>query len=257
MKNLKVSLLQWDLAWENPLENLKMAERLLKKLVNTDLVVLPEMFTTGFSMNTKSLAEEMGGNTVSWMLLQAKKLQTAISGSLIIRENDKNFNRLIVAFPNGQLEYYDKRHLFTYAGEHKVFSAGKQALVITVKGWRIKMLICYDLRFPVWSRNADDTDFLIYVANWPESRSYAWNQLLKARAIENLSYVAGVNRIGKDGNSISYRGDSQLVDFSGQVLGTLEDKEGILNVILDFSDLSAFRERFPFLEDRDNFNIEI
>lgn len=257
MQNLRISLLQWDLAWEKPEQNLLMAEKLLGKMLPTDVVVLPEMFTTGFTMNAQSVAEEMSGNAVKWMQNQARTHEALIIGSLIIKEKNSFYNRAIIAYPDGNIDFYDKRHLFSYAGEDGVFSPGNRLLTIDYKEWKIKVLICYDLRFPVWSRNTDDTDVLIYVANWPKMRAYAWNQLLRARAIENLSYVAAVNRIGIDGKEIPYQGDTQLIDFSGKVMANLKDKEGILNVTLDRSELTAFRKRFPFLNDRDKFNIEI
>lgn len=257
MQNLRISLLQWDLAWEKPEQNLLMAEKLLGKMLPTDVVVLPEMFTTGFTMNAQSVAEEMSGNAVKWMQNQARTHEALITGSLIIKEKNSFYNRAIIAYPDGNIDFYDKRHLFSYAGEDGVFSPGNRLLTIDFKEWKIKVLICYDLRFPVWSRNTDDTDVLIYVANWPKMRAYAWNQLLRARAIENLSYVAAVNRIGIDGKEIPYQGDTQLIDFSGKVMANLKDKEGILNVTLDRPELTAFRKRFPFLNDRDKFSVEI
>ncbi|TVQ42999.1 MAG: amidohydrolase [Saprospirales bacterium] len=257
MQNLRVSLLQWDLAWENPEQNLLMANKLLGKMIPTDVVVLPEMFTTGFTMNAKSVAEEMTGTAINWMQNQARIHNVVLTGSLIIKEKNSFFNRAVIAYPDGNLDYYDKRHLFSYAGEDRVFSPGNNLLTIKYKEWKIKILICYDLRFPVWSRNTDDTDVLIYVANWPKVRAYAWNQLLRSRAIENLCYVAAVNRIGTDSNEIPYQGDTQMIDFSGKVMASLEDKEGIINVTLDRSELTAFRKRFPFLNDRDKFSIEI
>ena len=257
MQNLRISLLQWDLAWEKPEQNLLMAEKLLGKMLPTDVVVLPEMFTTGFTMNAQSVAEEMSGNAVKWIQNQARTHEALITGSLIIKEKNSFYNRAVLAYPDGNIDFYDKRHLFSYAGEDGVFSPGNRLLTIDYKEWKIKVLICYDLRFPVWSRNTDDTDVLIYVANWPKMRAYAWNQLLRARAIENLSYVAAVNRIGIDGKEIPYQGDTQLIDFSGKVVANLKDKKGILNVTLDRSELTAFRKRFPFLNDRDKFNIEI
>lgn len=257
MQNLRISLLQWDLAWEKPEQNLLMAEKLLGKMLHTDVVVLPEMFTTGFTMNAQSVAEEMSGNAVKWIQNQARTHEALITGSLIIKEKNSFYNRAIIAYPDGNIDFYDKRHLFSYAGEDGVFSPGNRLLTIDYKEWKIKVLICYDLRFPVWSRNTDDTDVLIYVANWPKMRAYAWNQLLRARAIENLSYVAAVNRIGIDGKEIPYQGDTQLIDFSGKVMANLKDKEGILNVTLDRSELAAFRKRFPFINDRDRFSVEI
>ncbi len=257
MQNLRISLLQWDLAWEKPEQNLLMAEKLLGKMLHTDVVVLPEMFTTGFTMNAQSVAEEMSGNAVKWIQNQARTHEALITGSLIIKEKNSFYNRAIIAYPDGNIDFYDKRHLFSYAGEDGVFSPGNRLLTIDYKEWKIKVLICYDLRFPVWSRNTDDTDVLIYVANWPKMRAYAWNQLLRARAIENLSYVAAVNRIGIDGKEIPYRGDTQMIDFSGKVMANLKDKVGILSVTLDRSELTAFRKRFPFLNDRDKFSVEI
>lgn len=222
----------------------------------TDVVILPEMFTTGFSMAPAQLAEPMSGPSVQWMLEMAAQLKAAVTGSLIIR-NDKGkyYNRLIWAQPDGQFFTYDKRHLFTLADEHRHYEAGRERLMIKWRGWRICPLICYDLRFPVWSRNTEDYDLLMYVANFPARRRQAWQALLPARAIENLAYVIGVNRVGQDGNDIDYAGDSMALDFAGQALCHLTQTEQIHTVTLSRSDLQHFREKMGFLNDRDAFSL--
>jgi predicted amidohydrolase len=214
------------------------------------------MFTTGFTMDTQSQAETMDGSTIQWMQELSIKTGAAITGSIIIKEGSNYFNRLIWAEPNREIQYYDKRHLFSYANEDQYFTAGKKRCIIEYKGWRVCPLICYDLRFPVWSRNTEQYDLLLYVANWPEKRSYAWQSLLKARAIENLSYCAGINRVGNDGNDISYNGLTSLIQFDGEILLEKVEEEGIFNYKLDKSKLTTFRDRFQFLQDRDQFSIQ-
>ena len=220
-----------------------------------DLIVLPEMFVSGFTMNPKAVAETMNGETIAWLQHLAKAKNCAITGSLVIEENGKYYNRLVFVYPNGELKTYDKRHLFTLAGEDKVYTAGKKKLIIEYKEFRICPLICYDLRFPVFARNVEDYDVLIYVANWPKPRINAWDILLKARAVENMSYVIGVNRIGKDENELEYVGHSQAVDFLGNYLLEPQETDGVFIVELDKEKLLETRSKLAFLEDKDQFRL--
>jgi predicted amidohydrolase len=227
----------------------------------TDLIVLPEMFTTGFTMDAQAVAEPMNLTTFRWLKQMAAQTRAVVTGSYVVKEKNSYFNRLIWMQPDGQFDSYDKRHLFRMAGEDGIYTAGEQRLIKEWKGWRICPLICYDLRFPVWSRNRTEasTDFaydlLLYVANWPAPRRTAWNTLLQARAIENLSYVAGVNRVGEDGNGHVYTGDSALIDFKGDVLFRQTDREAIHQQTLSLDDLRTFREKFPANLDADAFTI--
>lgn len=228
----------------------------------TEIVVLPEMFSTGFSMKPQLLAETMEGEAVQWMKRIAAEKKIILTGSLIIRENDHYYNRLVWMLPNGQYGIYDKRHRFGFAGEDQEYTAGTKRLIASVKGWKINLLVCYDLRFPVWARQSNkagngeaEYDIIIYVANWPERRSHAWKTLLQARAIENQCYVVGVNRVGKDGNDIYHSGDSMIVDPLGEILYTKKDEEDIFTVTLNKSDLQSIREKLPFLKDADDFQI--
>ena len=220
-----------------------------------DLIVLPEMFVSGFTMNPKAVAETMNGETIAWLQHLAKAKDCAITGSLVIEENGKYYNRLVFVYPNGELKTYDKRHLFTLAGEDKVYTAGKEKLIIEYKEFRICPLICYDLRFPVFARNVEDYDVLIYVANWPKPRINAWDILLKARAVENMSYAIGVNRIGKDENELEYVGHSQAVDFLGNYLLEPQETDGVFIVELDKGKLLETRSKLAFLEDKDQFRL--
>ncbi len=254
MRHLTVTLIQADLVWENKTANLDgFAAKMEQIVCATDLIILPEMFSTGFTMNAPSLAEPMEGPTVKWMKEKAKKYDNVICGSIIIQENGKFFNRLIWMRPSGQWSHYDKKHLFTLAKEHHVFSGGSGHLLVDLKGWKIMPLICYDLRFPVWSRNTDGYDLLIYVANFPEKRSTAWKQLIPARAIENQSYTIGLNRVGVDGNEILYSGDSMVVDFQGNALYTSAYTESTHTVKLDYESQLTFRSRYAFLYDQGTF----
>lgn len=257
MDALTIALLQQELVWESPEENREAFSKKLDQLQNKpDLVILPEMFTTGFSMEPERLAEPMTGPTLEWMKARAEELDAVLTGSLIIREDGEYFNRLIWMPPDGQCRYYDKRHLFTLAGEDLHYSAGKEQLIVELNGWKILPLICYDLRFPVWSRNTRDYDLLIYIANWPSPRRTHWKALLPARAIENQSYVVGLNRIGKDGNGHPYAGDSMVVDFSGEILYQASGVEDVFVVRLKRELQENFRKRFAFLADRDSFLIQ-
>ncbi len=249
---LRLSLVQADLFWEKPKQNrAAFAERLENLAGKTDLIVLPEMFTTGFSMQADHLAEPMEGPSLRWLQQQAEKLQAVITGSLIVREKGHCYNRLLWVRPDGRYSWYDKKHLFTLAGEHRHYSPGKLHLFARIGEWTILPLICYDLRFPVWSRNTNNYDLLLYVANFPAARSHAWNSLLPARAIENVCYVAGVNRIGIDGNGILYQGDSSLYNYAGKQLYRCTDKEDVFTTTLSRNELLGFRAKFPFLEDAD------
>lgn len=257
MNDLKVSLVQTSLHWENPKANLKMFEEHLTECEGSDVIFLPEMFSTGFSMNPEVLAETMDGPTVTWMQRMASMHNAVITGSIIICEGENYYNRLLWCEPDGNIKYYNKRHTFTYAGEHKVYRKGDERPTWEYKGWRIKPQVCYDLRFPVWARNDDNYDLLFYVANWPERRRYPWSTLLKARAIENMSYVVGVNRVGEDGNGINHTGDSVVLDPLGSAVK--EATSGIVEVIsavLSKDSLNEARNRFHFLDDRDTFTVE-
>lgn len=254
--DLQLALVQAPLLFGGVTENLENFARLLEQAQGADLVILPETFNTGFSMQSTQHAEPVGGRTTEWMLAQAKQLNAVICGSLIVRvaENDCR-NRLIWACPDGSVQYYDKRHLFRMAGEHERYSAGQQRLVVELKGWRIRPLICYDLRFPVWSRDAQNTDLLLYVACWPKVRRLAWNRLLAARAIENQCYVAGVNRIGEDHNGYPHSGDSQTLDYFGDPLVHAYEQEGVYQVRLDGQALMRFKQKFPAYMDADDFSL--
>ncbi len=261
MSTLHFTIIQTDLHWEDRLANLAMLEKkILSIKEKTEIVVLPEMFSTGFSMEASRLAETMEGETVNWMKRIAAEKKIILTGSVIIEgEPGKYFNRLLWVLPNGQYGIYDKRHLFAYADEDKHYQSGDKRLIASVKGWKINLLICYDLRFPVWARQqsneAPEYDVLIYVANWPERRAEAWRSLLKARAIENQCYVIGVNRVGKDGKDISYSGESMVIDPLGEILYTKKDEEDIYTIALDEDHLKHIRERFPFWKDADPFHL--
>lgn len=255
--HLRVTVIQSTLAWQEPLTNRhRMATHFRGLAGHTDLVVLPETFSTGFSMDTQSLAEAMDGPTVGWMREEAAALGCVIAGSLIVREDGRHFNRLVWARPDGTVASYDKRHLFRMAQESQHFAAGSRRLVVELKGWRVCPLICYDLRFPVWSRNRGDYDLLVYVANWPTRRAHAWSSLLRARAIENQCYVAGVNRIGTDGSGTAYAGDSVVLDFLGQSLSSEGGGDRVETTVLDLQSLRAYRESFPAHLDADAFELE-
>jgi omega-amidase len=253
---MKIAIIQTSLLWENPLENRShLSQKINGFMEEVDLIVLPEMFSTGFTMNPKAVAETMEGETIAWLKHLAKAKNCAITGSLVIRENGKFYNRLVFVFPNGDVQHYDKRHLFTLAGEEKVYSKGENRLIVEYKGWRICPLICYDLRFPVFSRNNENYDLLLYVANWPKIRINAWDILLKARAVENMSYVIGVNRIGTDNNNHEHNGHSQVIDFMGNELLEPQETENVFIVTLDKKQLDKNRKKFGFLNDQDAFKL--
>lgn len=256
---MKISVIQPDLAWEDKSFNLRNLGNLILPLHNrTDIVVLPEMFNTGFSMNPELLSESFKAETFDWMINIAYKGNFGLCGSYIVRENSCFFNRWVFVSPQKEYWYYDKRHLFTMGGEDNLFSAGNKRLVFSFRGIRISPYICYDLRFPVWSRNRNDYDLIIYAANWPESRREVWDSLLKARAIENQCYVAGVNRIGIDGNGIKYCGDSVILDPRGRIIASNETNvEGLSTGEISMTELSDFRLKFPVLNDADDFTINL
>lgn len=258
MENLTVSVIQMDLVWENHSENLSSIEKWLEKVpAETDLVVLPEMFSTGFSMNSSKLAEPMDGPTVEWLKAQCVKWNKAIMGSLIIKDGGNFFNRMIMCSPTGVESVYDKRHLFRMAEENQFFNGGEKRIIWNYKGWRICPQVCYDLRFPVWSRNQNDYDVLVYVANWPKRRNHPWKTLLLARAMENQSYVVGTNRVGIDANEIEYSGDSAIIDPMGNYcLQATPEKEEIITFELSHSFLEQCRAQFPVLLDRDQFTVK-
>lgn len=257
-EKLHVVGIQADLFWENSEKNIEYFDKEIHKLSEeTDLVVLPEMFTSGFTMNPKNVAEEMNGKSVSWMKKIAKEKEIAIVGSLVIKENNLFYNRILFVEPSGKIKYYNKRHSFTLAGENKVYTSGTEKNIINYKGWKICPLICYDLRFPVWARNSEDYDLLVFVANWPVTRIKAWDTLLKARAIENMSYTIGVNRVGSDFNDYKYSGNSLIVDFLGNETAKLANNtSGNIYSILDKSEQDNVREKLGFLKDKDQFTIQ-
>ncbi len=256
MRDLKTTLLQCELAWENPQDNRQHIEDMLCGLAGTtDLVVLPEMFTTGFSMNALANAEQPGGASEQWLQTIAQKLDCAVTGSIAVHAKKGVYNRMLFVTPD-TVEHYDKRHLFRMAGEHERYVPGKTRVVVPWRGWRINLQVCYDLRFPVFSRCRNDYDLVLYVANWPAKRRMHWRQLLLARAIENQACVIGVNRIGSDVNGLDYSGDSLAVAADGQLLLDMQDDSGIGQVTLDYAALQDYRQGFPCHMDADQFQIE-
>lgn len=257
---MKVTLIQLDIIWENHKANLDKLDNLLDNLnpVDTDLIVLPEMFTTGFSMNSTKNAVEMNSDEVNWLINKAKILNTTIIGSMIINEDGNRYNRLLIASKDGIICQYDKRHLFRMGNENQNYKAGMSIQEATIMNWKVRPLICYDLRFPVWSRNDSNYHLLVYVANWPASRSDIWTSLLKARAIENQAYVIGVNRVGTDGEGINYSGDSVVFNPKGEAILSLPaNKETIMSTELSLEDLISFKEKFPAWMDADQFTISL
>jgi omega-amidase len=266
---LTITLIQSNLHWENKEANLEMFEEKISSIKeNTEIVVLPEMFSTGFSMKAEELAEKMNGKTIQWMKKMAREKKIILTGSVIIEEDGNYYNRLIWMLPDGQMGCYDKRHLFAYAGEDKYYSPGTKRLIASVKGWKINLMICYDLRFPVWNRltpkdyshseqtSADlEYDLIIYVANWPDRRRHAWSTLLQARAIENQCYVVGVNRVGKDGQDNYHTGDSMVADPLGEVLYHNKDQEDIHTITIEKEVVESIRKKLPFWKDADLFKI--
>lgn len=262
--SLTFTIIQTNLFWENKEANLKMLEeKILAIKEKTEIVVLPEMFSTGFSMKPELFAETMDGNTIHWMKKIAAQQKIILTGSMIIEEDGNYFNRLIWALPNGSLGFYNKRHCFAFAGEDEHYTAGNKRLIASVKGWKINLQICYDLRFPVWARQTPphlleseaEYDVLIYVANWPERRNHAWKSLLTARAIENQCYVIGVNRVGNDGNEIYHSGDSMVVNALGEIMYHKAHDEDVHTITLKKENLQEIRNKFPFWKDADDFRI--
>jgi len=289
MQDLFVTVIQTDLYWENPTANLaNLEEKIAQINTHTDLIILPEMFNTGFTMKTKQVAEPMNFTTFKWLRQQAKKANAVVTGSFIVKEGEQYFNRLIWMRPDGSFEKYDKRHLFRMGNEHLTFTGGTERIIVELKGWKICPLICYDLRFPVWSRNSQvksqmlkvrsqnleiqaenfpdpqlttydslTYDLIIYIANWPSARSQVWDTLLQARAIENQSYCIGVNRVGNDGMGLHYSGNSAVIDFKGNPIFYQKDTEVVHNHVLSLQELSDFRNKFPAYLDADEFTIEL
>jgi len=256
MQDLTLSLIQADLHWQDPLANRAELTKNIASLSGaTDLIILPEMFTTGFTMEAAGLAESMDGPSVRWMADMAKKAGTTLCGSLIIESGGRHYNRLVWMPPQGQATCYDKRHLFRMAGEQDHYSAGEQRVIASLKGWRICPLVCYDLRFPVWSRGVNEFELLLYVANWPASRRSAWRTLLPARAVENLCYVAGVNRVGTAGNGVNYIGESGVYDYLGNPLAEGGEDARVLTVQLSGRKLMRYRDKFPAWRDADHFRL--
>lgn len=263
MSALTITTIQSNLIWEDKTVNLQLLQQKIDSIEEkTEIVVLPEMFSTGFSMRAAELAETMDGDTVEWMKMVSNKNNIVLTGSVIIEEGGNFYNRLIWMLPNGQYGYYDKRHLFAYGEEDQHYSRGNKRLIASVKGWKINLQVCYDLRFPVWARQSFDAaqdkseyDVLIYVANWPERRSHAWKTLLCARAIENQCYVVGVNRVGDDAKNIHYSGNTLVIDPLGQVLYHMADEEDVNTITLSKEKLDEVRTKFPFLNDADDFTI--
>jgi len=273
MSSLTITLIQTNLQWEDKKANLAMLSKKIESIKEkTEVIILPEMFSTGFSMKPELFAENMDGETVQWMKKIAAEKKIILTGSIIIKEQNNHFNRLIWMLPNGEYGIYDKRHLFAYGNEHTHYNAGSKRLIASVKGWKINLQVCYDLRFPVWARQSplspdsyreegtgerSEYDLLIYVANWPEQRIHAWKTLLMARAIENQCYVVGVNRVGDDGNGIYHSGDSMIIDPLGEILYQKTNEEDIFTYTLQKEKLIEVRNKFPFWKDADSFNINI
>ncbi len=264
MSSLTFTIIQTNLHWEQKAMNLTMLEEKINSIKEkTEVVILPEMFSTGFSMKPEQLAEGMNGETLAWMKRVAAKKKVILTGSIIIAENGNYYNRLVWMLPNGHMGLYDKKHLFAYANEHKHYTSGNKRLIASVKGWKINLMVCYDLRFPVWSRQSNrsaenldlEYDVLIYVANWPERRSHMWKTLLQARAIENQCFCIGVNRVGTDGNGIYHSGDSMVINPVGEVLYHKAHDEDIHTITLQKEELEKIREKMPFWKDADGFKI--
>lgn len=252
---LKIALIQGPIVWHSADANREYFEHKIKSVSAVNLFILPEMFTTGFTMNPDEVAEETQGETVNWMMKLAVECQCAITGSIVIKQNEHYYNRLIFVDENGSMHQYDKRHLFTLAGEQHSYSAGNDKLIIDYQGWKICPLVCYDLRFPVFARNKENYDLLIYVANWPKIRIKAWDILLPARAAENMSYVTGVNRIGTDNNQHQYSGHSQVVDEVGNYIIEPNEDESLQIAVLSKSKLIDSRKKFGFLNDMEEFTV--
>ena len=256
MNALSITTIQTTLFWEDITANLnQLADKLSSLTSLSDIIILPEMFTTGFSMSPAKFAEAPNGKTLTWLKQQAKKTNAVITGSYIVKEKNHYYNRLVWMQPDGKFQTYDKKHLFSLSEEPKHYTAGQQKLIVNYKGWKICPLICYDLRFPVWSRNIENYDLLIYVANWPEKRAHHWRSLLMARAIENQTYTVGVNRVGSDGNQFYHSGDTSVIDYAGNLLVHTAQIENNTTIQLDYQKQQDFRNRFRFLADKDAFKL--
>ncbi len=257
MQDLKISLIQAALVWEDVDANLAyFSEKIGEVPQHTDIIILPEMFSTGFSMSPEKLAETESGKSVQWMRQQAMKRQCYLTGSLIITEGGHYYNRLFWVSPDGSYQTYNKKHLFSMAGEEKVYTPGTDKLMVEVRGWKICPMICFDLRFPVWIRNVEHYDVLLFVANWPERRKEHWRKLLQARAIENQAFVIGCNRVGEDGTGLNHTGNSMFCDPQGEILLELQSVEAIGTVSLKYDELTKIRRYMPFLKDRDQFELK-
>ena len=255
---MKIALIQTDLFWQDASKNRENFDSKMDEIQSeVNLIVLPEMFSTGFTMNASEVAETMQGETIEWMKLKAKQKNAAVTGSVVITENEKFYNRMFFVFPSGEFQYYDKRHSFSLAGEDKVYTCGNKKVIIDYLDWKICLQVCYDLRFPVFVRNVENYDLVLYVANWPKVRTNAWDALLKARAIENLSYVVGLNRIGNDAHDYEHIGHSQAIDFLGNYILEPQEKNGVFVVELDKNTMYETRKKLDFLSDRDQFEIKL
>lgn len=255
MNDLRVSLVQYDILANDPAQNLQQLSALLATLETTDLIVLPEVFTTGFCKSARNYAEVPGGRAYQWLAAEAEKHQAVVAGSLVVQDKGDYYNRMVWMQPDGQYREYNKRHLFRMAGEHLRYREGTERVVVNWRGWRVLLQVCYDLRFPVWSRNRNDYDLVLYVANWPAARALHWKSLLPARAIENQVYVAGVNRVGHDEHLQYYSGDSLLIGPDGKLLLQPESAAGCFTTSLSASGLKNYREAFPAWMDADNFSL--
>ena len=256
---LRISLVQFDVLWENPIGNRQKLDILLEPLKGrTDLILLPEMYSTGFSMHAKSLAESMEGDTIGWMRTQAENTNAAVAGSLIVKELGHYYNRFLFVLPSGDIFCYDKKHLFSMGGEDQYFSHGIKRVFVDYCGWRIALFICYDLRFPVWCRTMKVADLVLFSANWPAARTPVWQTLIRARAIENQLYVAGVNRTGTDGAGVIYTGESTLIDPKGRIVCTMNDQSDVVTTcVVSLEELNRFRKKFPVSDDDDLFEINV
>ena len=250
---LNIGLVQFDISWERPDQNMQRIESMMEGQQNIDLLLLPEMWSTGFTMEPQTVSEPAPGPCLQWMLQMAREWNTAIGGSISVRDGSQYFNRWYCTWPDGSIAQYDKKHLFSYGKEDMHYTPGHTQVLMEIKGWKIRPIICYDLRFPVWCRNTDGYDLLAVVANWPIPRIHHWDALLRARAIENQCFVTAVNRIGRDENGLEYNGHSSIYDMSGSQLLLMENKEGIGRLSLDKNELSTYRHQFRFLQDRDTF----
>nr|WP_319266832.1 amidohydrolase [uncultured Draconibacterium sp.] len=254
MENLKITIIQPDIIWENPEANLDKYSEMLETLEDIDVIILPEMFTTGFTMHPEKLKEAMDGPSVKWMQQVAAQKNAAVVGSLIIEELGKIYNRAIWVFPDGKIESYDKRHLYSMGQEHLHYAPGKDKLIVDYRGWKFCPQICYDLRFPAFARNLEDYDVVFYMANWPSPRHHVWKNLLISRAIENQAYCFGINRVGTDGTGLKYLGDSTSISPKGKA-EFMGENEAVKTFEISYSELHDFRRKFPLLNDRDTFSI--